>query len=369
MVKGEEKLSTGILSLLSIVVPTYNRQKFAIRQMNYWREFSAQLIILDGSELPISKKYIDSLPVNITYYHMPIPLEERLFKSTELVKTKYAMLLGDDEFYIPSAVNECIHELEEDIDIVSCMGLAARFWTAPNNKVLGSEIYERLLGYKVDQNSASERISYHMGNYVCSSIYGVLRANVWKNNMLLISDTIFTAPVITELQFELGTCIQGKSKVINKLMWLRNGENPPVSTKNWNRDIDFLVWYKNKIYKDELKALIGTFLRHFPDQIQEKNLSKAFQLHFEFLLKRRGGGASNIAKKVFINYPRKVIIYLLPSYLINKLRDILSYLRYYFNSELELHDITLKEMFKGDRVDVNSLIKIENIINNKIIKK
>jgi glycosyltransferase domain-containing protein len=361
----KNKLSIGSLSLLTIVVPTYNRQKFAIRQMNYWKEYSAQLIILDGSEFSISKGYIDNLPINITYYHTPIPLEKRLFKSVELVKTKYAMLLGDDEFYIPSAVNECIDELEKDVNIVSCMGLAARFWTVSNNKVLGGGIYERLLGYKVDQNSASERVLYHMGNYVCSSVYGVLRANVWKNNMLLISDTIFTTPVITELQFEMGTCIQGKSKVIDKLMWLRSGENPPVSTKNWNRDIDFLVWYKNKIYKDELKALIGTFLRHFPNQIQEKNLSKAFQLHFEFLLKRRGGRTSNIAKNIFINHPKRIIIYLFPSYLTSKLKWILNYLKYYFYSELELHDITLKEMFKDDKVDVNSLIKIENIINKK----
>lgn len=361
----KDKLSTEMLSVLSVVVPTYNRQKFAIRQMNYWKEFSAQVIIIDGSESPVSKDFIDNLPINITYYHMPISLNERLLRSVELVKTKYVMLLGDDEFYIPSAVNECISELEKDMNIVSCMGLAAQFWIAPNGKVLGREIYERLLGHNVDQNSASDRISYHMGNYVCSTIYGVMRENVWKNNILFLSDKKFTAPVTVELQFELGTCIQGKSKVIDKLMWLRSGENPPTVTKDRNLEIDFLAWYNNKLYKNELKVFIETFLRHFPNQIQEKNLSKALQLHFEFLLKRQGGRVSIMVKKIFFKYPRNAIIYLFPSYLIGKLRLILNYFKYYLYPELELHDIVLKERFKGDRVDVDSLIKIENIINKK----
>ena len=62
----------------------------------------------------------------------------------------------------------------------------------------------------------------------------------------------FSSPYIGELVFELATCYQGKSMVIEELMWLRNLDNKPIDFKKHNRKLHFDTWIKEPYYNEEV---------------------------------------------------------------------------------------------------------------------
>ena len=102
------------LSNLTLVMPTCNRQNFAIRNMKYWSNTNVKLIVLDDSPKPIDQSKIQSVGKNIIYVHLEKSWAERIMCSFDLINTKYVQLIGDDEFYIISAIENCIKELENN---------------------------------------------------------------------------------------------------------------------------------------------------------------------------------------------------------------------------------------------------------------
>ena len=79
----------SILKKMTIVMPTYERLEFAIRNMNYWSGKQVQLLVLDGSKQKISDKELEKFSDNIKYYHLPISMAERLKFAKNLIFTEY----------------------------------------------------------------------------------------------------------------------------------------------------------------------------------------------------------------------------------------------------------------------------------------
>ncbi len=259
----QELFFMSALSLLSIIVPTFDRQPFAIRQMEYWKDHPVRLFVLDGTDSPISSAVLEGLPDNIEYHHLPFSLQERLKIGGEMVTTPYVKFLADDDFVIPSAVTQCIEELEGDKELVACMGLVAKFWYMPGGKILGRDYYPSFKGYKVDQANAAERMIYHMKSYRPSTLFSVTRTPNWKNNCRIFGEKYYSAVSVSEIGFELGTCCQGQSKVISSLMWLRSFENLPISNKDWSREVEISDWLGDSQYKDEREGFVEEFVHHF----------------------------------------------------------------------------------------------------------
>ena len=107
------------LAKLTLVMPSYERQSFVIRSMKYWSNKNVKLVVLDGSKRPIKSSFLKTLNLNknIYYKHSKSSFVKRLQKSTSLVKTKYVALIGDDEFYVPSALSKCIDELDKNKEV------------------------------------------------------------------------------------------------------------------------------------------------------------------------------------------------------------------------------------------------------------
>ena len=220
------------LSSLTIIVPTYNRHIFAKRTISYWSGKKPKIIVLDGSERPLDKNFINSLKDNVKYFHeINLPYQERMEKVHDLVTTKYCMLHADDEFFLPSGLLKCIKEIEKN-DLVCCVGRCLEF----NFK--DSEIHSQpwlplhapFDGYSLLDERPLARILKHMHPYLCSTIYGVTKTEVFLNNICTAINKDFEN-FFFELGYEISSAYQGKSKVINCLSWLRSNENPPFYTK------------------------------------------------------------------------------------------------------------------------------------------
>ncbi len=354
------------LKRLSIIVPTYNRQAYIERQIKYWQGLPVTLYILDGSEKPLPFSKSARLPDNILYYHMPCSITERLKCGADLVITPYVMLLGDDEFSVPSAIIQCIKELDDDSGLISCMGLAARFWRGPQNKVLARDSYQRLKDYKVNGDSAAERMAYHMNPYICSTIYSVMRSHVWIKNIELMAKSHYSAPVISELQFELSSCCQGKSKVINELMWLRSGENPPVSLKDWNRKIDYLMWYGGSQYSMEREEFITAFVNHFASNgsfiVSRKDVEEALLQLNNYLQQRNVVSNVRSRSSSALSILRDIIIRLSPR-LVRMMRQAVNYMHYYISDDSEIRRFAAEmDLRESCSVDIQAVSKIEKVI-------
>jgi glycosyltransferase domain-containing protein len=245
------------LSKLTIVMPTFNRQNYAIRNMEYWSGSDAKLLVLDGSKESIPAAKLTCLEKNIKYLHMELPPDERLLASIPLISTEYVALMGDDDFFIRSALEECIFELEAHPDLVSCMGRALGF-SVNRSQIIGYPIYQEMINHNIMFERPLDRVRAHMENYSCSTIYSVVRAPVWRKSIEAASCSKSFPPFnLFEIAFEISVCLLGKTRVINSLLWMRSTENMPHWESIANRpDGTFEKWWPNRSRAEEHSELL-----------------------------------------------------------------------------------------------------------------
>lgn len=351
-----------ILSRLTLVIPTYERQDFALRLMNYWADKGPHLIVLDGSARPIEPAKLDNFGSHIQYLHRPVGMYQRLSESLDLIQTEYVALAGDDEFYIPTAVEACIQELDQDDGLVACCGRALGF-SLNNQRVLGSPQYPRLEDYAIDAYSAEGRAVQHMRNYVPSLIYAVCRSGQWKSSFKYLLQKEFHVFAVGELQFEMFMAYAGRSKVIPELMWLRShGETKPVRGTDPSLDITkrFPTWWADSRKLKEHEELISIMSRGFNKLLPGAGgdlrgaAVAAFEAYLEGLDKEGAG-----VLKIF----KRLIVRVIPDFSKPFLKNMLGRSRRYKSDQhAELLQAARILEGSGVRVDFSSLEEIQKTI-------
>ncbi len=242
------------LSELTIVIPTFNRQSFAIRNMHYWSDRLVKVIVIDGSQRPIPAEKLSSLSKYITYIHLNLPFNERVLFATELLTTKYAMLCCDDEFQVPSGIVKCIDFLENNQDYYQCCGRVIRF--SPRKYCIRLDADK--LNHKshfVNQEHWEERVTYHVAPIITSTIYGVHRVDSFRHCVKYSMNYDYGNPYPQETLFEFAAAAFGKSRVIPSVTWLRSAECDPVITKGWERKESISDWYDNRENEKKISAM------------------------------------------------------------------------------------------------------------------
>jgi len=281
-------MNSSILSRLTLVMPTYNRQSYALRNIRYWSGRGVTLLVVDGSPLAIPAPLLASFADNIHYHHLPIAMVARLSYAVDEIDTEYTAMMGDDEFFIPSALEACIRELDTQIDLISCMGRCLEFNTSPTG-IIGSVGYPQMADYAILEDDPIERMVAHMKNYTPSTIYSVTRSQQWRRAMSAFTQREFPAYAIGELQFELAVCCQGKSKVIPELMWLRSSEMPAIrGTDPWLKpEATLRGWWQDRANRNEhaeFLTIMSTTLATAGNEVIEISLGvkKAIDTYLEF---------------------------------------------------------------------------------------
>lgn len=349
----------SLLSNLSVVIPTFNRQEYVLRNMHYWSNYDLKVYVFDGSRLPIDDQLITNLSSNIKYYHMPVPLMERLNHSISVVKTKYAIMIADDEFFIPSALESCIDLMNNNHEVVSCAGSAISF-RVRNEKVVGNVIYPELKNHSIMHDEPLERLLYHMSNYVPSTIYSVMRSDVWKKSMKAISHKNYEVFVraVGELQFEITSSYLGKCKIINELMWLRSFENKPTRVHESSKTSDIKDFWSKEPNKPICKEIIETIVNSITSHEYTKSkVAEDITLAFDTYIANQNQKSSTyiITKATMI---AKAIF---PKSLLPVVKSL--FLRIYDrNSLLSLTNIVSILKQEQVKVDIIALEEIEKIL-------
>ena len=239
------------LARLTIVIPTYNRRNFVLRQLIHWHGSRANVVIVDGSDEPLPEEIRTTIGGwrNVRYIHAALGMHDRLRLAIPHIATPYVVMQGDDEFFIKSGLRKAIARLDDDSVLAACNGQSVGFRCG----AAGVEYYDAGYahrGYAVLGETAPERLRFAMASYNAATCYAVLRAPAWKAGWGDLH--AWSSPYAGELYQAVATYLVGKLDTIDELLLLRSGENPPVSdASRFNRKLQFRDWWRSPRYEAE----------------------------------------------------------------------------------------------------------------------
>jgi glycosyltransferase domain-containing protein len=267
------------LNDLTIIIPTYERKNFLIRQIKYLANWEINLIIADGSRDELIESEILELNQlrKFEYLNLHENYVKRVDAAAQNIKTNYAMCLADDDFYLKSGLQEAINLLELNEDAIACMGQSVgldriykKYYTFPYGN--------NLRAYNIDQETASQRIQYGLSNYRPATPYAVFRTPVFKyvwQNRSAVSclEVVEYENCIRSLQ--KGKVITGKS-----VYWVRSFETNPIASEvDGTRKTNFYGWYTSNKYINEIDSFKNRIIASLIDtnQISEKDANFLYE--------------------------------------------------------------------------------------------
>ena len=266
------------LELFTVVIVSLNRQRFIQRQVDYWVRTCSRILIVDGSEFPMDLKIDESEKYRFTYIHEPNDFGSRCRLSLEFVKTKYAAMLPDDEFYIPSAVSSFIEELEENSEIDAITGRTIRFFER-DGEIYGESIYGVFDADQMTSSRGLEGIAsfWNQNGFVIHyPIYSIMRSTAFVKSVGAAYSHTQENAYGSEIKFNLVFPFYFKSVLRSRLYWLRSDENNPISHSHFDRTERFSEWYakpENRINADEfISDVVATICDDGNNEIQSRKL-------------------------------------------------------------------------------------------------
>ena len=119
----------NIQTKLTIVITSFNRYPYLLRLLKFLLSYGTpyKILILDSSSDIISDKNLQKILTNerikLCKYEPNIPVNDKKSIGIKLVETDYFVFCGDDDFVIPSSLNECIEFLDKRLDYSAAEGL------------------------------------------------------------------------------------------------------------------------------------------------------------------------------------------------------------------------------------------------------
>jgi len=261
---------------LTIIIPTYNRHDYLLRQLVYLSYYPVKVIVVDGSEEPLQKKFIKlfSSYINIKYHYVKVSIPDRVRFALKKIKSPYVMCLADDDFYIPSGLVAAMNELKINKKNIACMGQSIGF-DILDKKSFFSPYGESLNKYSITKKNPIDRIIDGIQNYRSAAFYALFKTsdfiNIWKD----IQSS--SCPELMEYEHAIMTYLHGRLITSNSVYWIRSFECDPLQSKiDGNRTVNFIKWYSQDIYNREkilfIKRISHIFLKKLNITIKQSNL-------------------------------------------------------------------------------------------------
>ncbi len=235
-------------SLLTIVIPTFERSKSLNLTVNYLLQFSDfKLIVLDGSPFP-NKQLFCTANSKLDYRHTPnLSILDRIQYSLQLIGTPYVQLQPDDDFMLIDSSRICLKQLISDSSTSTCIGSCYSFKSLWPSVCYLPE-YTSPAYSSICSASISNRLYKSIVNYAPSTIYSVQRTSVydlWINCLISIQDIEIINPLnpyLSEHLHSLFAHILGSSVVLPITHWFRSENNNPITAQGFSRKIPFHTW-------------------------------------------------------------------------------------------------------------------------------
>ena len=262
---------SGELSSLTVVVPSWQRQDYLLRQIRYWSASSASLVIVDGSRLPLPDRIRSAVEAHprITYRHDLLSQADRLRLAGGLIKSPYAVMLGDDEFHLPAGLSASIRVLDYDQKLVGCMGQVLSFSpVGPYRRIVFARAYLSMHGHSIRHSDPADRLIAAMSDYTMATCYAVLRTPVWRRSWGSLGE--YESGHAAELQHTMAVYLLGSFTTTSHVQWLRSIENPPAPlspAEEKDGRIWFPEWWEGQRYEAERVAFVSRLAELVADEL------------------------------------------------------------------------------------------------------
>jgi hypothetical protein len=87
-------------------------------------------------------------------------------------------------------------------------------------------------------------------------LYGLFNAEKWKTAVRISYGRKYASGYVYETAFHLIATLLGPSIMVDSLVWMRSGENPPMSSDAVNRKIGIGEWGTDPQFSEEVNYLI-----------------------------------------------------------------------------------------------------------------
>ena len=235
---------------LTVVILTKNREKYLIRNVKYWSNTNAKIVIADGSDKSL-KSSLSDFNESLTYIHRKDSPEHRLYLAGQFIETPFTIIAADDDLLLFSGVKKCIDFLDSNPSYVSALGTALGFEKTVSS-VLFSDLYpENIELGNVSHENCWDRSDFHLSNYAHTTMYAVLKSDVFINLSKILKGIRKLDGNLLELIIEYCISYCGKTMIIDEITWLRGNECPP----NWTTARPTIAWFLTLQNKERVKLL------------------------------------------------------------------------------------------------------------------
>lgn len=213
---------------LTIIIATHERALYLKRVLEYYKDISIKIIIVDSSH----KAYADVIKnSNMNYIHCPeLSYPEKLIKAINSVKTEFITICADDDFIVKRALGNCVNFLKQNPSYELVQGYILNF-TNINGQIRLNLMYEHTYKYEVASDKSVDRIKSYYNSFV-QTAYVVRRKETYLRSL----DAIVRFDVQGKLMDQtvcLYSVIQGKMKVLPIFFGVRE-YLPNSASSSWN---------------------------------------------------------------------------------------------------------------------------------------
>lgn len=246
-----DRAVTRGLSDLTIVIPTRDRPDAVARQLRFWGNSDAQLLILDNG----NKRSIDAISApNVCYQYKAGDFLGQLKALSGLISTPFAIFCDDDNLLVPSGLVQARLCLESDKDALFSWGRAANFQVTLGRVYL-DEVYGKSGSANADSCDPMSRLRYLLDEYRPSAWYAVHRSGYfvqWAEAAANLFEKC-TSMYACEVGTEIAAFANGRGVHTPRLLLLRSLENPPIGRNSVGRTLGFAEWFASPRFSHEVR--------------------------------------------------------------------------------------------------------------------
>jgi len=349
----------------SIVIPTYNRDKYLLRILSYFAEhnYECKIVIADSSfeeKKILNQRVVNSfsqLQIEYLSFHPDVNFYQKLADTINSVTTKYCVLCADDDFITHNSMKKCIDFLQRNPEFTAVGGYYYDFLALKrSNKkktfywrkyLFSSENIENYM--TITTSEPKDRLSIHFKNYF-PTIYYIHRTDflqmVYKEVLQNTSDVRFG-----EILLDMLTIIHGKIQTLDILYGAR--ESIVTSSTSMHSRLSHFV--KNGTYDEKFQKFRECLVNHLikKQEITVQDAEKIINDGMEAYIQNRLA----VKKEETVNWFRK-----LARMLFIKLRyfriNVSQYRKFSFKKQIDLEKWNTSDPPKKYLDDFNDIKEI-----------
>ena len=267
---------------ITVLVTSASQREITLQTVNYYSQICSEVIFIDEQKPYLSETEVNRLTLKgIKYIPYEFDSQKGLHNSpykkrlvgANVSKNEYLVHSNHDERYTTLGLLECVKELENNKDLSFCIGQAIAI-RKNNSKIHFTRSYKNLSTYE-NINNTNQRLYYHAETYAPLAHYSVWRKQSYidvTEKTIETHESLHSSTILEEIIFELAADIEGNSKAIPELFWIRNRINPPTNTLTERGEHVF------KIIQNKLEILLCDI-----DDLKIEILMSSFRRHFTFV--------------------------------------------------------------------------------------